>query len=661
MIFPISFGQPLWFTALVLIPLAIALYIFGESKARKNLSRLVAPKLTARLTQNVDRPKRALRFTLVLLGLAAVITALAEPRYGYEYQEIKRKGRDVVIALDTSKSMLADDVTPNRIGSAKLAIQDLLRDLDGERVALVAFAGTAFLQAPLTIDQGALQGTLDMMDTTIIPRGGTDIASAINTSIQAFGKAEGTNRAIVLFTDGEDLEDDSLKAAKAAKEAGIRIFTVGVGSPEGAMIPVQESGTSTFQRDNSGQFVKTRLDEKRLREIAETTGGFYVRLQNGSNAMETLIRNGINRLAEKEGDERLSRRPIERYQWPLGLGLVLLMLAGTLSDRRRLPAGATAAALLFLAGVPQIRAEGGGLELYEQGKYKESLDAFQKKVAANPRSPEWNFNAGAAAYKSENFDTALDAFGKAATSRDPALRKKAEYNAANTLFQRGAHSEERSKKIDDWKSALSHYDEALKIDKNDANAKFNRDLVEKLLKEENEKKKEQEKRDQKEKQDQQDQQQQQQQSPQQQQSRSQQSKDQQQQQQNQQQQSGQSQQQQRQNSQQQQQGQNQRQQQSPTSGQNQQQQRAQGQQPTPQPERGEKEKKEGELKTAKADQKDEQQKQGDHPAQAATGEEQKDGEMSPEQARALLQAMQGEEARVDLRENANDSPPAKDW
>lgn len=655
---PITFGQPLWFIALILIPLAIAFYVLGESRARKSLSQLVAPALSARLTQNVDRPKRALRFALVLLGLAAVITALAEPRYGYEYREIKRKGRDIVIALDTSKSMLADDVVPSRIGSAKLAIQDLLRELEGERVALVAFAGTAFLQAPLTIDQVALQDTLDTMDTTIIPRGGTDIASAINISIQAFGKAEGTHRAIILFTDGEELEADGLKAAKAAKEAGIRIFTVGVGSPGGAMIPLQENGTSTFQRDNSGQFVKTRLDEKRLQEIAETTDGFYVRLQNGSNAMEKLIQDGINRLDEQEGDEKLSRRPIERYQWPLGLGLVLLMLAGTLSDRRRLPVRATAAAVLFLAVVPQVHAEASGLELYEQGKYKESLDAFQKKLASHPRSPAWNFNAGTAAYKSENFDAALDAFGKAATSRDPALRKKAEYNAANTLFQRGARSEERSKKIDDWKSALSHYDEALKIDKDDANAKFNRDLVEKLLKEEDEKKKEQEKRDQKDKQDQQDQQQQQ--SPQQQQSGGQQNRNQQQQQQGQQ---GNQQQQQpgpgQQQKNQQQRGQNQQQQQ-PSSGQNQQQ-RAQGQQPTPQPEQGPGEKKQGELKTAKSGQKDEQQKKTDPSAQVAADEEVREGDMSPEQARALLQAMQGEEARVDLRENMDDSPPAKDW
>ncbi|HEY5895772.1 MAG TPA: VWA domain-containing protein, partial [Chthoniobacterales bacterium] len=138
--FPVSFGQPLWFAALALIPMAVVLYIIGESKARKSLAQLVAPNLSARLTQSVDRTKRALRLVLVLLGLAAVIAALAEPRYGYEYQEIKRKGRDVVIALDTSKSMLADDVVPSRIGSAKLAIQDLLRELDGERVALVAFA-----------------------------------------------------------------------------------------------------------------------------------------------------------------------------------------------------------------------------------------------------------------------------------------------------------------------------------------------------------------------------------------------------------------------------------------------------------------------------------------------------------------------------------------
>lgn len=651
-----TFAHPLWFAALALIPLLAVCYALGEKKSVRRLTQLIAPKLRDNLLRGVHRGKRLFRFILTLLALGALIVTLARPQWGFESQEITRKGRDIVVAVDTSRSMLADDVTPNRLARAKLAVQDLLRILEGDRVALVPFAGSAFLQAPLTIDYGAVQDSLDELDTTIIPKGGTNLAEAIATSLEAFGKAEGAHKAIVLFTDGEELTADAVKAATNAKAAGVRIFTVGVGSSDGAMIPIEEEGTSTFVRDDSGQFVKTRLDSARLKEIADLTGGFYVQLENNSNAVQTLIDQGIRQLEMQEGTQLTSRRPIERYQWPLGLAIVLFLLAHSLSDRRRTPALAVFVAALLAAQPTQ--ADSRGLQLYEQGKFPEAMTAFQLEQKRSPNSPERNFNTGTAAYKAQRYNDALVAFGKASTSSNPQLRKRAEYNAANTLFQRGAANEDHGKKIADWKEALLHYDEALKIDPEYADAKINREIVEKLLKEDEEKKQEQEKRDEEEKKEQDQQQQQQQQNQQQQQQGKQDPKDQKPQdqkgdqkgEQEQQSNSGKS--------------DPKQSEQPPQSGQDQQQRQAnQGkneQEPEPAPTPGEK--KEGELKAATdgEDQKDQPNPEEGQQAQAAPAEE-REGEMSQEQARALIEAMQGEEERVNLRQQRNEAPVAKDW
>ncbi len=180
-----------------------------------------------------------LRFAFVLLGLALAITALAQPRWGYTYEDAKRKGLDLILAVDTSRSMLSNDVPPNRLQRVKLATQDLITELQGDRVGLIAFAGRAFLQAPLTIDYDAAVEAINDLDTNTIPEGGTNISEAIDLAVQTFGKSAIGNRAVIIFTDGEELSGDATKAAKAAADAGVRIFTVGVGTPEGSLIPLR--------------------------------------------------------------------------------------------------------------------------------------------------------------------------------------------------------------------------------------------------------------------------------------------------------------------------------------------------------------------------------------------------------------------------------------
>jgi len=482
-----TFGQPLWFWAFALFPVLIVLVFTNESRRRKLLRLLVAARLQDRLAGSVSVGKRRFRFLLILLGLAGVIGALAQPRVGYIWETSQRRGRDVLLAIDCSKSMLATDIAPSRLGRAKLAAQDLIGQLQGDRAGLIAFAGSAFLQAPMTVDYGAVLASLAELDTDIIPRGGSNIAAAIKTAVEAFGKGESDNRALILFTDGEELDDDAVKAAEALNGT-VRIYTVGIGSADGSLIPVPgANGGTEFVKDESGQNVKSRLDEDRLRKIAESTGGFYVHLESGPAETLQIVREGLAQMKELDIDAKISRRPIERYQWPLAAGLVLLASSMLVGERRRTArrtAPLAKAAALLAAGLfaPSAGwAKNAGVEAYERADYQGAAEVFTKQLKRMPESEALHFNHGAAAYKQRDYAKALDAFSKAVTSPDPQLRAAAEYNLGNTLYQRGAAQKEKPPKIKEWKNALQHYDQALNVQPGNKEAKYNRDLVQRLI------------------------------------------------------------------------------------------------------------------------------------------------------------------------------------
>ena len=476
-----TFGQPLWFWAFAIFPIFAAFFARNERRREKLVRKLVAARLQDRLAGNVSVAKRRVRFLLLLLGLAGVILSLAQPRYGYTWQESKRRGRDVLLAIDVSRSMLATDLAPNRLARAKLTAQDLIRQLEGDRVGLVAFAGSAFLQAPLTADYGAVLNSLTELDPDIIPVGGSNMAEAIKTAEEAFGKGESDHRCLIIFTDGEELDADGIRAAERVKDT-MRIFTVGLGSTDGSLIPVPgPRGGSEFVRDPDGQFVKSKLDEARLRKIAEATGGFYVHLLNGPAEMTQIIRDGLGKMSEQDIDAKLARQPIERYQWPLSAALVLLASSMLIGERKRARRVASLAAALVLAWPALALAKNEGVTAYEGEDYTGAMERFEQQLKRVPESEALHFNLGAAAYKAGEFDKALESFARAVTSPDPRLRAKAEYNFANTLYQRGAAQKEKEPKIMEWRGALQHYDEALKVDPKNGDAEFNRDLVRKMI------------------------------------------------------------------------------------------------------------------------------------------------------------------------------------
>ena len=714
-----NFGAPNWLWALAFLPLLVLLYVRAERRSAIKLREFVSPRLLPQLAGNVDRVRRAIRFAFVLFALALAIIALAKPRWGYTYEDVKRRGLDLLFAVDTSRSMLSNDVAPNRLERVKLAAQDLITELQGDRAGLIAFAGRAFLQAPLTIDYDAAVESINDLDTKTIPEGGTNISEAIALATQTFGKSAIGNRALIIFTDGEELSGDAVNEAKKAADAGVKIFTVGVGTAQGSLIPVEGQSEAGFVKDARGQVVKSKLDENRLREIAQATGGMYFHLESGPQTMRQLYADGLSKLKTAEIDARLSSRPIERYEWPLAGAIVALIASLFINDRKRAQTPRrsrvkremlVAASLLFLAAAKVDAVS--GIDLYNKGQYEDAYAQFQRDLQhnINPADlPKMQFDAGVAAYKLRNYDKALEAFSQSLVDRSPRLQEKSRYNLGRTLEDRADFGKTNEETLKDLENAAQHYEQALKLDPQDKAAAERLEIVRKKIEKLKQhpkqpppqsQKNQQNKKDQK-KDQQQDQQQQQSQNEQQQ-NQDQQKQDQQQAKNNQRQPNQQNQEQNSENQKDQQNSDKRDKQQSspsPSPGGEQKQsdqkkkdQRGAGESPTPSPgessnpspspgESGENpspspgensgkgenaspsatpsaspaKPRSGEIKSA-GEPSDEQQKE-----EAAEAEAMERGEMSPQQAARLLQAMKDEEARVQLDERKPVHRVYKDW
>lgn len=333
----VQVGSPHSLWLLWLVPLLLVFFIYSFRTRTRLLQRFAAPEMLRRLTAGVSRGRQYFKAALVLLGVLACVLALAEPRYGFTWEEVKRQGVDIVVALDVSDSMLVEDAGSggklSRLERARREITDLLRLLEGDRIGLVAFAGTAFVECPLTLDYGAAELFLGAIDTDLIPVKGTDLAGAIRTSLAAFEGASNSSQAIILITDGEDHSGEALKAAEEAKVQGVRIFTIGIGRDEGAPIPDDNGG---FRRDRRGEIVLSKLDEPTLQKIALETGGSYVRSVTGDVDLEQIYTQGIKAtLQDQELGSKRRQRWEERFQWALAVALVALMLEPLISERRR--------------------------------------------------------------------------------------------------------------------------------------------------------------------------------------------------------------------------------------------------------------------------------------------------------------------------------------
>ena len=503
-----KFAQPLWLLAgLVACAALVWRYRRFDARQRVELAKFASAGLIAQLTASVSPARRHIKRTLVIAGIACLALALARPLAGFRWEEARRKGLDLMFAVDTSKSMLAQDVKPDRLTRAKMAVEDLLAKMDGDRVGLVAFAGNAFLQCPLTLDYDAFRQSLDALDTKIIPRGGTDIASAIRETEAALEGNGNNERILVLLTDGEDLEGSALDAARAAARNGLKIFTVGVGSTSGELIPVEsDSGETQFVKDSSGEFVKSRLDETMLRQIAEATGAMYQPLGQQAQGLETIYSQGLAKFTRHELASRMQKVYLERFQWPLALGLLCLGLEPLIGIRRRktvkksataarpalaaswnrMARPAAGAVIALIAAANGVHASVTSAErAFQKGDYSRAEQEYRQAAAQHPDQPVLQFNHGAAAYKSGGFDQAAESFAKAMKTDDLTLQQDDYYNLGNTQYRLGQKTEKANAQetIKTWEQAIQSYEAALQLRPTDADAKCNHDLVKRKLEE----------------------------------------------------------------------------------------------------------------------------------------------------------------------------------
>ncbi len=502
-----AFAHSDWLWLLLVIPILLLGRIWADSRSDGVISALTANRLRDVLVKGGSSWRSAWIFGLQLAALGLFILALCRPQWGEEKRELKESGRNILIAIDTSRSMLATDVTPDRLTRAKLAAQDLLMSLAGDRVGLIAFAGQAYLQAPLTTDHEPILESIQTLDTTSVPQGGSDVTKALRIAIEAVEKSPARSHGLILFSDGGDQSANLASFTKQAAEKRILVLTVGVGTDAGSLIPNPDpSMPGDFVRDSSGNVVQTKLDSRVLQEIASATGGRYLKLssQSISSSLVTELLSALDR--QQEGSKE-QIKPIERFRWPLTLGIVLLMFAWFIRPLRpkvRLsPAAALSLVILFsTSGVEAHDGIAGSLlsslfqraeseasaeakAAYEGGQFEKAKEVYsellKKKVSEKERH-ELSYGLAAAAHKLKDFDRAVDAFSEALKTDDPEIQNRVHRGIAHSLYDQGdrALAKQPQFTIRAWTDSLRHFDASLALAENQE-AQENRDFVQKRL------------------------------------------------------------------------------------------------------------------------------------------------------------------------------------
>jgi Ca-activated chloride channel family protein len=524
----VNFASPNYAYLLFLLPVIALFKIWADLEGKKSLEGFASSsRLRATLLEGASMVRANLHFGLIVLGVGFFFIALTRPQFGKDEKDIEQSGRNILIAMDTSKSMLAEDVAPSRMERARLAAQDLLQKLEGDRVGIIAFAGRAFLQAPLTTDQEALVETIQTLDHTTIPRGGSSLASAITLAVETAQKARGTRHGLVIFTDGQETDDAALEAARKAADLNIIILPVGVGTADGTLIPdpnpLNEGG---YIRDENGNIVKSRLESGLLREIARITGGEYVELAS-QPLTQTIVNRVMANLDRHDDKSKHLSRPIERYQWPLFAGILCIMLSQLLrpSSRRLVRTAAlpvdpratvhqhaphppalprpvtlsTVAVLVcgwFLLGAGSLQAKVApevqkAREHYKEKRYQEAKEAYTKMLQSKKLpapQEELYYGLGAAELQLKEYDTSVRSFSDALKSHNPKVQKPALRGLATALYNQGEAllKADLESTIKAWTDSRDHFDTALSLEKDqksDAHRELseNRALVQKRL------------------------------------------------------------------------------------------------------------------------------------------------------------------------------------
>jgi Ca-activated chloride channel family protein len=489
-----SFLDPKLLYYLLLLPCLAGLKLWADLRARKVQEAFAAPRLRDSLVTGVSAGRSWLIFSMQLLALAAFIVALARPIWGEDKVIQNESGRNIIIAIDSSRSMLANDVVPDRLTRAKLAAQDLMLALKDDRVGLIAFAGNSYLQAPLTTDHDAVVEAIQSLDFTSVPRGGSEIGRALKLAIETFEKSPAKNHGLILFSDGGEPDSEITAYAQQAAKKNILVLTVGVGTEGGALIPDPDPDrTGDFVRDQQGNVVKTKLEPQPLQEIAKITRGRYLKL--GSQPLAAgVVRDLVSSLQAQTNAAREMVKPIERFYWPLSMGVLLLLSAWIIRPTSRMKTPAPALALLvFALIVPEASAASNqkaeptaAHEAYKRGEYDHAVklyDDLLKEAPSARQKPLFAFGLGAAAHQLKDYDKAVGGFSQALESTDSGVQNQAHRGLAHSLYDQGDKALAKQPKftVKAWRDSVKHFNAALAIEPENKEVKTNRDFVQKRL------------------------------------------------------------------------------------------------------------------------------------------------------------------------------------
>ena len=484
------FEDPIYLYLLALIPVLALIRFISYRNQKKRLRKFGDPALLKALMPDVSRFRPSVKFWILQAALALLIVMLARPQMGTKINHEKRVGIETIIAMDISNSMRAEDIVPSRLDRSKMMIENLVDHFTNDKIGLIVFAGDAFVQLPITSDYVSAKMFLSSIDPSMISTQGTDIARAIEMASHSFTQEEGIGKAIVVITDGEDHEGGAVEAAEAAKDLGMRVYVLGVGSTQGAPIPI--AGTGEYMKDNTGNTVMSALNEDMCKQVAQAGGGAYIHVQNNSAAQEQLDQE-LDKLAKKETSTAVYSEFDEQFRAFGILALLLLILEICIFDRRnpllkRISLFGnkkqTAAMLLLLVATTasaqsdrQYIREGN--KQFRLGQYDKAEVSYRKAVEKNPKNPQAAYNLGNALMAQKKDSAAVQQFEQSTRIETNPMRKAAAYHNMGVICQTHKMYDE----------AIEAYKNALRNNPNDDETRYNLVLCKHLKKKQDEKQK----------------------------------------------------------------------------------------------------------------------------------------------------------------------------
>ena len=468
------FEDPIYLWLLVLIPILALVRFISYRNQKKRLRKFGEPQLLKNLMPDVSRFRPSVKFWILQAALALLILMLARPQMGTKISHEKRTGIETIIALDISNSMRAEDIVPSRLDRSKMMVENLVDHFTNDKIGLIVFAGDAFVQLPITSDYVSAKMFLSSIDPSMMATQGTDIAAAIDMATNSFTQEEGIGKAIIVITDGEDHEGGALQAAEAAQKKGMRVFVLGVGSTQGAPIPIP--GTGDYMKDNTGNTVMSALNEDMCRQVAQAGGGAYIHVENNSAAQQRLD-NELDKLAKKETSTTVYSDYNEQFQAFGILALLLLILEICILDRRnpllkRVSFFGTkkrvVTVLMLLMAVSTYAQTDRqylrqGNKQYNAGDYANAEVSYRKAIEKNPRNPQALYNLGNALMAQKKDSASIEQFQNAAKLETNPMRKYQSFHNIGVICQ--------SHKM--YGEAIEAYKSALRLNPNDDETRYN--------------------------------------------------------------------------------------------------------------------------------------------------------------------------------------------